>query len=86
MAPQSQTRTEVMAEVIKTGRSARQRGGDPWKAIETAYPGIPADVVAEAWLQVEDEATEAWWSTVERTIDGEIIRNALARNSAAQNC
>ena len=73
----SQTRHEVMAEIIKTGRAARNRGADPWKAIEAAYPGIPSDVVADAWVQIEGDATEAWWQTVERTIDGEIIRNAL---------
>ena len=78
-AKPSQIRKEVMAEIVVVYRAARDRGDDGWKAVEAAIPGIPSDVVAEAWLQVEDEATETWWSGVERTIDGEIIRNALAK-------
>ena len=75
----STVRTEVKAEIIAVCREAKAKGDDGWKAVEARFPGIPPDVVAEAWLAVEDEATEAWWQTVERTIDGEIIRNALAK-------
>ena len=72
-------RKEAMAEIIDTYRTAHARGGDGWRAVETAYPGIPTDVVAAAMVEAESEATEAWWQKVERQIDGEIIRNALAK-------
>ena len=78
MTAVSQIRKEVMAEIADTYRAARTRGADGWKAVEIAYPGIPSDVVAEAMMAVEDEVSEAWWQKVERTIEGSIIRNALA--------
>lgn len=77
--PNDKIRKEVMAEIIDTYRAAKARGADEWKAVEAAFPGIPTDVTAEAMMAVEDEASEAWWQTVERTIDGEVIRNALAK-------
>lgn len=79
MQTQSNTRQQVMAEIIIVGRKAKSQGLDPWKAIEAAFPGIPTDVTAEAWLDVEEEATEAWLQSVEKTIDAEVIRNALAK-------
>ena len=82
MTPSSQIRKEVMAEVIDTYRAAKAQGVDAWKAVETAYPGIPSNVVAEAMMAVENEVSEAWWQTVGRTIEGEIIRNALGKASA----
>jgi hypothetical protein len=75
----SQTRKEVMAEIISTMKAAKDRGQDEWSAAKRAFPGIPTFVLAEALAEFDASEAEAWWETVERTIDGEIIRNALAK-------
>jgi hypothetical protein len=71
-------RLEVKAQIADTFRAAEAQGNSGWAAVESAFPGIPAEVVAEAWLIVSDEDTAAWWSSVERTIDGELVRTAVA--------
>ena len=71
-------RREVMAEIAAFMAEAEARGEDGWNATALAYPGIPSDVLAEVWCAFEDQKTEAWWQSIERTIDGEVIRNALA--------
>ena len=77
MIARDQIRKEVMAEIISLMAAATERGEDGWKVVEQSFPGIPSDVVAEAWVHVTNAETEAWWQSVERTIDGEVIRNAL---------
>lgn len=71
------TREQVMAHIVGIYRDAQSQGGDGWKAVEAACPGIPAEVVAEAMVIVEGENVEAWWQPVEKTIDGEVISRAL---------
>ena len=68
---------QVMAALVETGRTCRDAGLDVLKGLERAYPGTPMDVLVEAWMKVDDEATEAWWQQVERTIDGEVITRAI---------
>lgn len=73
----STVREQVLAEMVAIGRQAAARGHDAYAAIEATFPGAPTQVVVEAWLKTEDEAVEAWWQGVEKTIDGEAIRNAV---------
>ncbi len=74
----SDVRKQVMAEIVNFMRDARARGDDAYKAAERNFPGIPSEVVVDAWLTLNDEETEAWWQSVEKTIEVEIIKNALA--------
>jgi len=74
----SDVRKQIMAEIIAFMRDASAKGEDPWKSAERNFPGIPSEIVADAWLTLNDEETEKWWQSVEKTIDGEIIKNALA--------
>ena len=73
----SEGRMEAKARIAEIFRSAEAQGISGWAAVEAAFPGIPSEVVAEAWLTFSDEETAAWWSNVERTIDGEIVRPTL---------
>lgn len=70
-------RKEVMASLIEEAKAVRDAGGDAWAHLKQKYPGMPTDVIAEAWGEAEDSATEAWWKQIEKTIDGEIIKNAI---------
>lgn len=70
-------REQVMAKLVETYQQAVAQGLDGWRAIEAAFPGTPVEVVAEAMLAAEDEVTAAWWASVERTIDAQIIGKAI---------
>lgn len=72
-----ETKAAVLSALAEVGREARSKGLDPWQSIADAVPDAPSDVVAEAWLAVEDEASAAWWEKVEKTIDGEIVRRSI---------
>lgn len=69
-----------MAEIISFMASARERGEDGLKVGRIAYPSVPEAILAEAWWEAEEAAVEKWWQSVEKTIDGEIIRNALGKD------
>ena len=70
-------REEVMATVIEVCVDAQAQGLDGWKAIEAAFPGIPAEVTAEAFMECEDRKTKAWWEQVERTVNVEVLHRAI---------
>ena len=70
-------RKEVMAEIIAVMVAAKANNLDEWKVVAATFPGVPGSVIAEAWWEIENLETEAWWDTMDRTIEGEIIRNAL---------
>ncbi|MBS7696291.1 MULTISPECIES: hypothetical protein [unclassified Chelatococcus] len=79
----SNIRQEVMATLINFMREARAQGLDDWKAAEQRFPGTPAEVIAEAWGAVNDEEVSRWWASVERTIEGEVVRNAIVKAGSA---
>ncbi len=83
MTVRSVTRQQVMAHIISFMAEAEQRGLDPWKAAEHAFPSIPGDVVAAAWVELDARKTEAWWQAVEKTIDGELIDRAITSAGGA---
>jgi hypothetical protein len=70
-------REQVIAALVETYAQAKAQGLDGWRAVQTAFPGKPPEVIAEAMLAAEDEATAAWWASVERTIDAQIIGKAI---------
>lgn len=76
--PSSEIRKEVMAHIIDFMTEAEQAGRDPYKAAKEAFPGTPDLVLTEAWMELDDRHVEAWWQSIEKTIDGEIITKALA--------
>lgn len=79
----SDTRKQVMAEIIRTMAEAQDTGlGDGIEAARRAFPSVPDVVLYECWTDLDAQRTEAWWQTIERTIDGEVIRNALAGSRA----
>lgn len=80
MTDRKQIRAEVMATIIEDMRRDRENGLRPRD--EALKRGIPLAVACEAEFELEDEDVEAWWDQIERTIDGEVIRNAIANPSA----
>lgn len=73
------TRAQVKAEIIRTIAEAQAAGlGDGVDAARRAFPGVPEMILWECWTDLDLQEQEAWWQRVERTIDGEVIRNAVA--------
>ena len=70
-------RDQVKAAIITTMAKAEQAGQCPLAAAETTFPGIPGMVLGECFADLQMAQESAWWETVERTIDGEVIRNAV---------
>lgn len=84
MFRESDTRRQVKAEIIQEMAAAHAAGeSDVVEAARRAFPGIPDMVLWGCWSEFEDQQTEAWWQRVERTIDGEVIRNAVATVGAS---
>lgn len=77
MAPRKEIREQVVAQVIEVIKQARDNGEDDMKAVSRTFPGLPEQVYWQAWSDLEDAELNAWWDTVEKTIDGEIIKNAI---------
>lgn len=75
----SNIRKEVMAEIIRVMADAQARGINDFEACRAAFPGVPDMVLGEASAELGMAEEERWWQTIERTIDGEVIRNALGR-------
>lgn len=80
----SSTREQVMHEIATVIRQAQDAGmGDGVAVARTTFPGTPDTVLYEAWMNVDMARTDEWWTAVERTIDGEVIRNSIAKIGAA---
>ena len=75
-------RTQVKAAIIATMADAETAGLCPLTAARDAYPGTPGMVFGECFANLQASQEEAWWQRIERTIDGEIIRNAVANAQA----
>lgn len=76
-AEKRKIRAQVVATIADTMRDARDQGLDHFAATKKAYPGTPDSVLYTAEAELEYEDDEAWWSQVERTIDAQVIKNAL---------
>ena len=71
-------RKQVLAAIVACMSDAMSQGRDPWLAAKAEFPGTPSGVLGEAYCEAANAQDEAWWQTIERTIDGEVIRNAIA--------
>lgn len=71
-------RQEVRARIIETMAAARSHGIDDIAAARRAFPGTPDSVLWACWADLDAAAEEAWWHSIEKTIDGEIVERALA--------
>ena len=80
---QTDIRTQVKAAIISTMAEAEKAGRCPLAAAEAAYPGTPGMVLGECFAEMQMDQEEAWWQRVERTIDGDVIRNAVATAGSA---
>ena len=75
----STTREEVMHEIATVIRQAQDAGqGDGIAVARSRFTGTPDMVLYEAWTNVDLARTEEWWTAVERTIDGDVIRRSIA--------
>lgn len=70
-------RSEVMAQLVQTCRDASAAGKDGIAEIERCFPGTPIEVATDAWCRASEESVEAWWQSVEKTIEIAAIRQAL---------
>lgn len=75
---QTDIRAQVKAAIIGTMAEAEKAGRCPLATAEAAYPGTPGMVLGECFAEMQMDQEEAWWQRIERTIDGEVIRNAVA--------
>ncbi|WP_029074473.1 hypothetical protein [Kaistia adipata] len=80
-APNLNIRAQVMDEIMTTIRTAEDAGQDGYAEARRVYPAVPTSVIAEAWARVGHDRDEAWWASVERTIEGEIIQRAISAPS-----
>lgn len=80
----NQIKKEVLATICQHLRTAMAEGKNPWGEVDLAFPSVPMDVRYEAVVIVENEETEAWWDSLEKTIDGEILNRALAGGGNAR--
>ncbi|MFC5556484.1 hypothetical protein [Methylobacterium iners] len=74
----SNVRQQVRAAIVACMSNAIAEGRDPWGAARAEFPGTPMGVLGEAFGDAMNAEEEAWWQTVERTIDVEVIRSAIA--------
>ncbi|MCJ2103163.1 hypothetical protein [Methylobacterium sp. E-046] len=75
---QTDIRSQVKAAILVTMAEAETAGLCPVTAARAAYPGTPGMVLGECLADLQASQEEAWWQRVERTIDVELIRNAVA--------
>jgi hypothetical protein len=76
MNASSEIRKQVLERIIEVLRDAEDQGGI--SAAAAAFPGTPETVLWEAWCELDYRRTQAWWQAVEKTIDGELVRRAIA--------
>ncbi|WP_342108075.1 hypothetical protein [Methylobacterium sp. SI9] len=75
-------RDQVKAAIISTMAEAEKAGQCPLAAAEAAYPGVPMVVLGTCYGEMLSDQEDRWWQTVERVIDGELVRRAVASASA----
>lgn len=78
MAPRKEIREQVLAQVIEVIKQARANGEPEMEAIKRTFPGMPEDIYWQASCALDRAEVDAWWEAVEKTIDGEIIKNAIS--------
>ncbi len=72
-------RNQVRSEIVAFMTEAEKNGKDPFNAAKAAFPAVPDGILGQCLMQVGDAEEEAWWGQMERTIDEEVVRNALQK-------
>ena len=73
-----QLEKEVEAAVIEVMLKARAEGRNEEAAVKQAFPGVPGTVIVGAEMELMHREENAWWETLERTIDVEVLHRAIA--------
>lgn len=76
-------RRQVIGQICAVMDEAEALGYDPVKYAGLKLPMIPEGVLWEAWVQFDNAKEERWWASLEKTIEGEIVRNALSGKGRA---
>jgi hypothetical protein len=76
-------RRQVIAQIVAVMERAEERGEDPCAAAAAAFPGTPYGVIFEASCELAVAKEERWWSDLEATIEGELVRKALESGGAS---
>lgn len=71
-------REQVLEQIIDVMVAAKAQGRRHMQAARETFPSTPDIVLFEAETAMEMREVEGWWRQIERTIDGEVIRRALA--------
>ena len=78
MVPRKEIKEQVLAQVIEVIKQARANGEPEMEVIKRTFPGMPEDIYWQAFCALDSAEVDAWWESVEKTIDGEIIKNAIS--------
>lgn len=74
----AELKREVRATMIEWILDYRAKGGlNELRAWESAHPGTPQSVYWDASLELDEQDENKWWETLERTIDGEVLKRAI---------
>lgn len=71
-------RAQVLDQIAEVVFNAERQGVDGIKVARMTFPGTPEGVIAEGAARAWEREEEEWWATVEKTIDAEIVKNAIA--------
>ena len=70
-------RKQIMAQIIAVIDQAEAQGQNSIAVAKARFAGTPDSVIYDAWSQWSIAQEDAWWQSMEKTIDGEIVRKAL---------
>jgi hypothetical protein len=80
MSRREQLERELLATMCRHLKAVKAGGSiNLSKELEKAFPAVPEYVRFLAEVEFESEELEAWWETLEKTIDGEILRRAIGK-------
>lgn len=69
-------REQIKAAVMKVMDDAENSGRDPMTAARQAFPDFPEGALWECWAEWDTFRMEAWWQSMEKTIDAEVVNDA----------
>lgn len=73
------TRQQIKAEVIKVMDDAENSGRDPMTAARKSFPDFPEAALWECWAEWDTYRLEAWWQSMEKIVDAEVVKSASLR-------
>ncbi|MET3899695.1 hypothetical protein ABIB57_003657 [Devosia sp. UYZn731] len=77
-------RKQVVLTIVEACRAGIQQGKSYTDVLIDDYRDVPAEVIFEVEDIMGREQDEAWWASVERTIDAEIINGAIRAKGGEQ--